>query len=581
MMWWRRKKTSAPQEETLRTQQFFFKHPSFEVQLRGEPLPVQEDEHTPLAPALLIGLGADGIEVLKRVKANLLAEAGHTERVALIGVLLQESGSTSPPFAPAPLREEEVLIFSPRYHRIARAFPWWKPEFATASNAARVRGRMLWFWDQVISGEQRLTTQIENALADLDLSTTDRLQVLIFGALTAPEFAMALDVGLWIRRHVMEHWLFGMGLFAMAREREAKAGMQAAALREMWRYISTAHLWVEDEKGRPIVWNKFLFDHVFLFSEKDVEAWSGSHAMEEIYTALADLSMAFLDRQTSQYLRSALSLLYSAGAVYGVGGLRTWVWKDGSHRGREAQALVRRIVGEKAGLEEEAALPVERWIEQFYTRRFPQVEGENGFSFAALLDVARGHEPAGGLVLPPRFRDGLRWRLLLFLNEVMNAPHTSLSEGLATGYRFVDGLFRWWANLRRAIGGPAARSWAQPLLSEIPAILEDIQRVRREMELWARAWAKMAAPADGGKQHAPEMVRLALPAVKSRRYFGEDALNAPDDLTPAMGWKRVFGSASSGAGKRSKNSLRHWWWRRCWIKRTRGRCTGPLPWASV
>lgn len=519
-MWWRRRKARAPQVEARRTQQFFFKQPPFEVQLEGEPLPVQEEEHTPLAPALLIGLGKEGVEVLKRVKANLLTDVGHTERVALMGVLLEDNDEAGSSLSLAPLGEEEVLFFSPRYSRIAKPFLWWKPEFATARDAARVRGRMLWFWDQSISGEQRLTAQIENALAALDVSTTDRLQVLIFGALTAPEFAMALDMGLWIRRHVMEQLLFGIGLFGIAREQGAKIGMQAAALREMRRYISTAHLWVEDEKGRPVVWNKFLFDHVFLFSEKDVKEWSGERALEEIYTALADISMAFLDKQASQYFRSALSLLYSAGAVYSVGGLRTWVWKDGERKGSEAQSFAQRVVGENTPLREKAAFPVERWIEQFYTRRFREVEGEDGFPFAVLLDVARGIEPQGGLVLPPHFRDGLRWRLLLFLNEVMNDPRTSLADGLAAGYRFVDGLFRWWAGLRRAIGGSAARSWAQPLLSEIPGILEDIQSIRQEIENWGRTWERVIS-FSGSELHQEKAISLlALPVVKSRRYFG-------------------------------------------------------------
>jgi len=526
-MWWRRKKGHTERTDSHSEYQFFFKHPSFEVQLEVKPLPLQGEEHVPLAPALLIGLGREGVEVLKRVKANLLAELGHTERVAFIGVLLQEGNGIPLPLDSSPLEREEVLSFSPRYGRIAKPFPWWKPEFATAHDAARIRGRMLWFWDQLISGERRLTSQIETKTASMNISTKERLQVLIFGAISSPEFAIALDISLWIRQHVMN--LFGVSLFGIARKRkEAESiSMQAAALWEMWRYTSTTHLWLEDEGGMPIVWDKFLFDHVFLVSEKSIEEWGGAQGLEEIYTALADLSIAFLDQQASHHLRDALSQIYRPGSVYSIGGLRTWVWKGGTHREKEAQRLARRVVGESVGIEGGTVLPVgDGDIKRFYERHFPEVEGERAFPFNTLLAIARGEEPPEGFVLPQGFRDGLRWRLLLFLNEEMNAPHTSLAEGLAAGYRFADGMFRWWANLRRFISRLSPKPWTQPILSEIPGILEDIQGIRQEMERWARAWGKVAAPFNAELQQEQTVALLAFPQVKSRHYFGEEATNA-------------------------------------------------------
>lgn len=526
-MWWRRKKERLGWTDSQREPPFFFRHPSFEVRLEVEPLPLQEEEHIPLSPALLIGLGREGVEVLKRVKASLLAEVGHTERVGFTGVLLQEDSVLPSSFDISPLKREEVLAFSPRYGRIARPFLWWKPEFATAREAARIRGRMLWFWDQLVSGERRLTTHIESNLTSMDISTKERLQVLIFGEVASPEFATALDVSLWIRRHVMN--LFGVTLFGITRRREEAEymSMQAAALWEMRRYTSTTHLWLEDEGGMPIVWNKFLFDHVFLFSEESIEEWSEAQAVEEIYAALTDLSIAFLDQHASSHLRDALSKLHRPGSVYSIGGLRTWVWKGGVHREKEAQRLARRVVGENVEVESGIVSPVgDGDIKRFYDRHFPEVEGERSFPFNTLLTIARGETPPEGFVLPQGFRDGLRWRLLLFLNEEMNAPHTSMAEGLAAGYRFADGLFRWWANLRRFISRAAPKPWAQPLLSEIPGILEDIHRIKQEMDLWARVWGKVAAPFNTELQREQKAALLAFPQVRSRRYFGESITNA-------------------------------------------------------
>lgn len=268
-----------------------------------------------MPPLFAVGIGKQGIEVLRYLK-GLAWPLGENRSVGWLGIIMRRADEPLPSLFPLEREEGDVVVISPQFREIDvedYSLAWWPEAAAVAPTAARLRGRMAWFWDNEIEAAHLIVERLLytfQVLTNKDLS--QQVQVFMLADISDPLFPLVLDLAAWLRGvgfASVRPQSVGISLLLIGKQ-EASVGERrfgAASLRELSRVLASPyHGWMVSARGDMEWATRPLFDYVFIAEEQRRGAYSSRYLPSSVAALLHWLSEPSIGESVSQRLINLL-----------------------------------------------------------------------------------------------------------------------------------------------------------------------------------------------------------------------------------------------------------------------------------
>ncbi|MBL7162506.1 MAG: hypothetical protein ISS57_07855 [Anaerolineales bacterium] len=426
-------------------------------------------------PTLVVGLGRAGYYVMQLLKKALLdrGEGLLPKNIKLIWVGFHDD-MLDVPVNGVSLSAGEMRFVDPKFsdirERIIRDagtyqhLDWWRNEFSEDSRAA---GRMSLFWELEFDRDRRILDDIREAANQLasQFILDSKVQMFTVGSLSENISASLPDFAHLSREYTGSNigqvlaFLMIPGINGDQKLQESDvAARRAAAFRELSRFISGRQQVVKHTNVQEELTHHFLFESIFLYDGRDEKSPQNFDHPEYVMDAITDQIMILLERQVAstfwqnQNHDAGPSRIGDARDKYVlVGMIRSfsywWPVEDIRH---VCEARIIKDVFLATPHESELTDDEAREIAlEFLVWRDDEVE-KLYYPFYLIERAVENNWPE---TLPPRpmdylpayVVDGFRWKLLLYLNALVDVNSTD--EGIAPvlgqityAKRFLDGL---------------------------------------------------------------------------------------------------------------------------------------------
>ena len=267
-----------------------------------------------MPPLIAVGIGKQGIEVLRYLK-GLAWPLGENRSVGWLGITMHREDEQLPSLFPLEREKGEVVVISPQFREIGiedYPLPWWSEAAAVSPTAARLRGRMAWFWDNEIEAAHLIIQRLLYVFRVLTNDLSRRVRVFMVADISEPIFPLVLDLAAWlrgvgyatIRPQSVEISLLLIG------KREASVSERrfgAASLRELSRVLASPyHGWVVSARGDTEWSTRPLFDYVFIAEEQRRGIYSSRYLPSSVAALLHWLAEPSVGKSVSGLLINLL-----------------------------------------------------------------------------------------------------------------------------------------------------------------------------------------------------------------------------------------------------------------------------------
>lgn len=426
-------------------------------------------------PTLVIGLGRTGYYVMQLLKKALLdrGEGLLPKNVKLIWVGFHDD-MVDIPVNGVGLSTQEMRFVDPKFsdirERIIRDagtykhLDWWRNEFPEDSRAA---GRMSLFWELEFDRDRRILDDIREAANQLasQFTVDSKVQMFTVGSLSENISASLPDFAHLSREYTGSNigqvlaFLMIPGINGDQKLQESDvAARRAASFRELSRFISGRQQVVRHTSVQEELTHHFLFESIFLYDGRDEKSPQSFDHPEYVIDAITDQIMILLERQVAstfwqnQNHDAGPSRIGDARDKYVLVGMIKsfsywWPVEDIRH---VCETRVMKDVFLAPPHDSELTDEEAREIAlEFLVWRDDELEQ----LYYPFYLIERAVENTWPETLPPRpldylpanVVDGFRWKLLLYLNALVDVNKTDETVSPILGQltyvkRFLDGL---------------------------------------------------------------------------------------------------------------------------------------------
>ena len=414
------------------------------------------------SPTLIIGLGSTGFSALNSLKKHLL-EAG--EGKMPIGVRLLWIGGDSPEGQHQDKlyldTNIEQHLIKPEFGRIniessnpgiSSRFSWWQS--SDTEQHDRPHGRMTFFYDVLFSPAKSLKTRLDAITNQFMQEGKSSYRVFIISSPAENESSFMPDLVYWLRNNFhgkvnrILPWLLLKPVGDI--EPENVAARRFAAMREIQRFMIAPNQLMETESGNYGVQDGFLFDGCMVFDQSS----NPDATMQSLIDSICDQILLLIEDSVAQRFdqdmtdfmgavgnRQENSLFVTSNSftyylpvepirrICEVRLLQDLFFATGDNRTAGFGILTDEQIQETPQIQYSDALDFLYW----------KYEGLDNMPFHLLAEVVQNGWQEGVVDhFPKNLADGYQWKLILYLNQLMNGNQkfSSYGKGLAFARTF-------------------------------------------------------------------------------------------------------------------------------------------------
>jgi uncharacterized protein YegL len=476
-------------------------------------------------PTLIIGFGRTGYSIMQLLKKALLdrGEGQFPKNVKLIWLGYHDD-MVDEPILGVGLSAGEMRFVDPKFgdirERVIRDaetyvhLDWWRNEF---SEDTRAGGRMSLFWELEFDRDRRILDDIREAANQLasQFQMDSKVQMFTVGSLSERISASLPDIAHLSREYTGSNigqalaFLLIPGIDSDQQFAESDvAAQRAAAFRELSRFISGKQQVVRHTNVQEELTHHFLFESIFLYDGRDDRHPEMYEQPECVLDAIADQIMILLERQVAstfwqnQNHDAGPSRVGDARDKYVLVGMIksfSYWWPVEDIRHVCETRLIKEVLLKPSPESELTDLDAREVALEFLNWRDDDVEQ----LFYPFYLIERAVENDWPETLPPRpleylpsnVVDGFRWKLLLYLNALVDvncgdAKVSPILGQLRYAQQFLLGLESVLEEAQEILPlyntnqYPGNRHVADALTRSMPRFLDIVEDGKEQLAYW-------------------------------------------------------------------------------------------------
>ena len=509
-----------------------FTLPAFAVEWPSGTQRVNEDPISDLStyPTLVIGLGQTGNYGLQLLKKALL-DRGERKlpddvRILWIG---EQKDQVPVPFNGSPLMGEEIRIVDPNLNDISNRIKndqktfshinWWRPTF---DNQSRAFGRVSLFWEFEFDRDIRILDDIKKAATQLSRSG-GKTQLLILGSLSDKWASAISDLAYLARLYTAERINQSLAFLAIPCKGESEAlsddsARRGAAARELSRFVSgKEQLFHYQFKGKKLSPN-FLFDSTFLSDKGKIS--DPEYSTDLVLDGIVDQMLSLMEKDVASTFWQNLGLDKGVNAIGNARDYYTLVGTINNYNywwpveyirsGIEALLVDQVLLVQSAEKGDSGSFEWRKKALQFLRHQdgaFKQFEEP----FHYIADAVEGTWPyvvESADIPPVNLLDGFRWKLILYLNELVedrsSRSGVKVPKNLRRIVEFLEGLASVLDESKEVLlsysNEPGNGHVAEFLHEKMPQLIKVVSNAQDEVRLWMDQFRTKPLARQGGRR---------------------------------------------------------------------------------